>query len=259
MRSIALTNQKGGVGKSTTTFHLARAAVLDELRVLVIDLDPQGNITAALAPEFLDEQAPGLADALSARSTETLASVITSTIWDGCYLAPTTGEALSVVRDELVLAGAGREATLLAQLHEIRDDFDLVLIDCPPSLDQLTINALTCATGVLVVSQARQWSASGLARLAETIRAIQTYYNPALQPLGIVVNQFEHKTVSGMHWYSELSRAAEDLQLPLFEPPIPKRVVIGDAVEAATGLDEYPGVPRRLVDIYDTYLREVIK
>ena len=256
MLTIALCNQKGGVGKSTTTFHLARAAVLAGLRVLVIDMDPQGNITDALTNEPLPEDLPGVADALSNRSIETLSSVLVPTIWTTARLAPTVGESLAVVRDELVISGPGREARLQASLAEIAD-VDLVLIDCPPSLDQLTINALTAANRVLVVSQSKQWSATGLAHLLETIRAVQTHYNADLRVQGIIVNQHDARTLSGSHWHKELVSAAQQHSIPMFDPPVPKRVIISDTVEASMGLDEYPGDNDHLLAIYSGYVQEV--
>lgn len=255
MTIISLCNQKGGVGKSTTTFHLARAATLAGERVLVIDMDPQGNITQALAREPLPDDTPGVADALSTRSPETLASVILPAVWDNVHLAPTTGEALAVVRDELVIAGAGREGRLRAALAEVTGLFDLVLIDCPPSLDQLTINALTAADGVLIISQSKQWSANGLAHLLGTITAVNTYYNPDLRILGIIVNQHDAQTNSGSHWLTELHTAATVRGLHVLTPPVPKRVVIADAVEASIGLDQYPGTPKELSEIYANYQR----
>ncbi len=256
MLTIALCNQKGGVGKSTTTFHLARAAVLAGLRVLVIDMDPQGNITDALAKEPPPEDLPGVADALSNCSTETLSSVLIPTIWTTAQLAPTVGESLAVVRDELVISGPGREARLQATLAEVRN-VDLVLIDCPPSLDQLTINALTAASRVLVVSQSKQWSATGLAHLLATIRAVQTHYNGDLRVQGIIVNQHDARTTSGSHWHQELVSAAQQHNIPMFQPPVPKRVVISDAVEASMGLDAYPGDNDHLLAIYSGYFQEV--
>lgn len=257
MAIIALCNQKGGVGKSTTTFHLARAAARFGVRCLVIDMDPQGNISSALSKEPLREDFPGVADALSARSPETLASVIVPSIWELVDLAPTVGEALSVVRDELVVAGAGREGRLRQQIAEVNNAYGLVLIDCPPSLDQLTINALSASERMVIVSQSKQWSSNGLAHLLGTIRAVKAYYNPGLMVRGIVVNQHEGSTKAGNHWLDELHSAAIHTGTRLLEPVVPKRVTIADAVEASMGLDEYPNAPRDLLGIYDLLFQEV--
>ncbi|MFC0456212.1 ParA family protein [Arthrobacter liuii] len=236
---FALCNQKGGVGKSTTTFHLARSAVLRGLRVLVVDNDPQGNLTAVVATETVTEDQAGLADALSARAPETIRDVIVPGVWPGLDVAPTSGVTLGYVRDELVIAGAGREGRLREALSTVAEDYDLILIDCAPSLDQLTINGLTAAQGVLIVTHSKQWSLSGLAQLLETIENVKVYYNPGLSVAGVIVNQHEERTVSGQTWLDELHAAAAARGLRVLTPPIPKRVVIADATEAARGLDEW--------------------
>lgn len=259
MRTLAICNQKGGVGKSTTTFHLTRTAVLQGLRVLVIDMDPQGNITAALSQTPLPEDTPGVADALSTRTKDTLTDVLTSTVWDGARLAPTTGEALAFVRDELVVAGAGREGRLRDALASLDQYFDLALIDCPPSLDQLTINALTAADGVLIVTQSKLWSASGLAHLLGTVTSVRSYYNPRLSVDGIIVNLHDAATISGNRWLAELTEAARGQDVAVYSPPLPKRVVISDTVEASLGLDQWPTDTTDLEATYETYLKEVMR
>lgn len=236
---FALCNQKGGVGKSTTTFHLARSGVIRGLRVLVVDNDPQGNLTAVAAAEPVSEDQAGLADALSSRASETVRDVIVPGIWPGLDVVPTSGVTLGTVRDELVIAGAGREGRLREALATVAEDYDLILIDCAPSLDQLTINGLTAAHGVLVVTHSKQWSLSGLSQLLDTIESVRGYYNPSLTVAGVLVNQHEERTVSGQTWLDELHTAAEARGLRLLTPPIPKRVVIADATEAARGLDEW--------------------
>src|SRR5690606_38184370 len=179
-RIYALCNQKGGVGKSTTTFHLARAAVLRGERVLVVDNDPQGNLTAVAAAEEVSEDQAGLADVLSTRAPETVADVIVAGVWHSLNVVPTSGTTLGYVRDELVIAGAGREVRLREALASVKDDYDMILIDCAPSLDQLTINGLTAADDVVIVTHSKQWSLSGLAQLLETIENVRQYYNPEL-------------------------------------------------------------------------------
>lgn len=254
----ALCNQKGGVGKSTTTFHLARAAVRRGRRVLVVDLDPQGNLTSVAAREQVEDDQAGLADALSERAGETIADVIVPGLWDGLDVVPTSGTALGSVRDELVIAGAGRERRLAEALSGVLEDYDLVLIDCAPSLDQLTINGLTAADGVVVVTQSKLWSANGLAQLLSTIEGVRGYYNSRLRVAGIIINQHEEQTVSGRTWRDEVRTAAESRDLHLLEPFIPKRVVIADATEAARGLDEWGGVEAlALADLYDKHLSSI--
>lgn len=254
-RIYALCNQKGGVGKSTTAFHLARAAVLAGRRVLLVDNDPQGNLTSVTAADQVDEDQAGLADALSARAPESIRDVIVPGIWPGLDLVPTTGSTLGAVRDELIIAGAGREGRLREALSAVREDYDLVLIDCAPSLDQLTINGLSAADGVLVVTHSKLWSANGLAQLLETIDSVRQYYNPGLRVAGVIVNQHEDRTLAGRHWLDALVAAAEQRSLRVLQPPIPKRVAISDATEVAQGLDQLGGAEAAaLAAVYADYL-----
>lgn len=254
-RVVALCNQKGGVGKSTTAFHLARAATRRGRRVLVIDNDPQGNLTFVASADPVEEDQAGLADALSTRAEESIRDVIVPGIWPGLDVVPTAGVTLGTVRDELVIDGAGREVRLRDALAEVAGDYDLVLIDCAPSLDQLTINGLTAADAVAVVTHSKLFSSNGLAQLLDTIESVRRYYNPDLVVAGVIVNQHEENTVSGKTWLEELRAAAESRDLRLLSPPIPKRVVISDAVEAARGLDEWgSGEANTLASIYEAHL-----
>ena len=247
---LAVCNQKGGVGKTTTTYHLARAGVRAGKRVLIIDLDPQGTLTTIAAREEVPEDSVGIADVLSTRGREALADVIVPGVWDGLDVAPTVGEGLGVVRDELVVAGPGREARLRDALAGSLERYDLILLDCPPSLDQLTINGLVAADGVVIVTQSKQASINGLVKLHETIDTVRRHYHRELKIAGVLVNQHEHNTVSGQSWLEEL-RAA----MSIVEPPIPKAVVLSDSAEASVGLDEYGSrVANRLAESFDDYL-----
>lgn len=250
---LAVCNQKGGVGKTTTTYHLARAGVRAGRRVLVVDLDQQGTLTTIAAREDVPEDSVSVADVLSARTKEPLADVLVPGTWDGLDVAPTVGENLGVVRDELVVAGAGRESRLRDALGTVADRYDLVLIDCPPSLDQLTVNALVAADAVLIVTQSKQASINGLVKLHETIDAVRRNYRADLTIAGVMVNQHEQNTVSGQTWLEELRGA-----MTILEPPMPKAVVFSDAAEASVGLDEYGSrVANRLAETFDSYLTDL--
>ena len=130
---------------------------------------------------------------------------------------------LGYLRDELVIAGAGREGRLREALSAVAGDYDLILIDCAPSLDQLTINGLTAAQGVIVVTHSKLFSTNGLAQLLDTIDSVKQHYNPTLIVAGVIVNQHEEQTVSGRTWLDELHTAAENRGLTVLNPPIPKR------------------------------------
>lgn len=257
---VALCNQKGGVGKTTTCFQLARAAVRAGKRVLAIDNDPQGNLSAVAAKVPPGDTQAGLADALSVHSNDQLSDVVVAGVWPGLDLVPTSGSALGAVRDELVISGAGREQRLAQALAGFCDGYDLVLIDCAPSLDQLTINGLCAADSALVVTHSKLWSANGLAQLLDTLSAVRAYYNPSLEVAGIVVNQHEENTISGKNWLGQLQAAADQRGIEILNPPIPKRVVIADATEAAIGLDEWGSKEAaELADIYVNYFNQIVK
>lgn len=253
---LAVCNQKGGVGKTATTFHLSRAAVTAGHRVLVVDADPQGSLTSVIAREDVGEDQAGLADVLSQRSTDTIRDVIIPGIWDGVDVVPTApSEALAYVSDELIIAGAGRERRLRDALAEISTDYDLIVIDCPPSLDQLTINGLTAADRAVLVTEPSLFSSNGLARLLSTIENVRTAYNRELAIAGIIINLYEKGTISGREWSQNLTEAAAARGLRILEPYMPKAVAIKDASEAATGLDQFGGATvRELHDIYRGYL-----
>ena len=258
MITLAITNQKGGVGKTTTTFHLARALQRRGLRTLVVDLDPQSNISVALSAQPLEDGQAGLAHALSQHSDLTVPDVVVSTVWDRVHLVPAGGDALAGGRNELVIAGPGREARLGEQLALVTEHFDVCLIDCAPSLDLLTSNALAVADGVVIVTQSKLMSTTGLASLLETVNAARRYLNPALTVAGVLVNLHEAGTIAGAHWLGVVEAACATQSLPLLAPPVPRRVVISDAAEARCGLDEYPGAPTALVNLYDTHLDAIL-
>jgi chromosome partitioning protein len=252
---VALTNQKGGVGKTTTTRNLARAGQRQGWRVLVVDADPQHNLSEAIGAEELPEDVAGLADALSARTEATLADVIVPTIWEGVDLVPAGGDVLEAVRDELVVAGAGRESRLRQGLEAVRADYDVILIDCRPALDQLTVNALTAADVVAIVTNPELFSANGIAKLRRTIEAVREHYNPGLRIGGVLINHHEQAgTIQTRHWVTELS----DAGLPVLEPAIPRHTWIGSANAQGVALDELHPAGEAVAEIYAAHLATLI-
>ncbi len=254
---VAMCNQKGGVGKTTTALNLARAAHLRSMRVLVGDLDPQANSTTALLGAAPDSTAETVADVLSARSEATIPDVVVKTGWAGVDVLPSGGDALAAVGTELVVMSTGREYRLRKAFEQLdqTNAYDLVLLDCPPALDLLTINGLTAADAVVIVTTAALWSSEGIARLLTTMDAIREYSNPTLTLSGVIVNAVE-RTRRQKHWL-------EDLQInapaPVWLPSVPKATWIAEAAEAGVGLDEW-GTPAATVmaEIYDRYLTNIL-
>lgn len=258
--TLAICNQKGGVGKTTTVYHLARAAALRGTRTLVIDLDPQGTASTFLASEAVAEDAVSIADVLHGEDV-VLKDVIVPGLWEGIDLAPTVGESLTFVRDELTRRGPQARTVLRDAISDA--GYDLILIDCGPSLDYLTYNAFAAADRAAIVTQSQTAAILGLARLLETIRFVaegddgEPALNPGITVSGVLVNQHEESTISGAQAIEEL-RSVEGL--PLIEPFIPKAVVIRDAMAAGLGLDQWPArQARRHAETYDNALTELLR
>jgi chromosome partitioning protein len=252
MLVAGLCNQKGGVGKTTSAVNLARAAHLRGIRTLIVDLDAQANTTKTVLGEAPAPDVESLADVLSARSDATAKDVVVTTGWAGVDVMPSGGDALADVGGELVGMGPGREHRLREALEEIGTEYELVLIDCPPSLDLLTINGLTAADRVVIVTAASQFSLDGIARLLSTIEQVRRYSNPQLRIAGIIANAVEQQTRRQRHWLAELAGAAP---APLWEPVIRKATWIAEALEAGVGLDEWGTPPATVTaEAYDGYL-----
>lgn len=259
-RVVCKINQKGGVGKTTEVFHIARAGVRRGLRVLVIDLDPQGNLTSVTTAEPFEADQIGIADVLSPRTGEALRDIIVPGIWDGMDVAPSNGPPLAAVQRELVGVTAGREQRLRAAVQPVLEDYDLIVIDCGPSMDLLTTNALVAADTVVIVSEAALFSIDGLGQVLASVNEIRSYYNPALTIAGVVLNKFKANTVSGQAWRRELIEGVEGQGVRLIQPIVPFHVPIQDSMESALGLDEWKGsrVAPGTVEIYDRHLESII-
>nr|WP_015061906.1 ParA family protein [Arthrobacter sp. J3.40]AFK89282.1 putative chromosome partitioning ATPase [Arthrobacter sp. J3.40] len=242
----AVINQKGGVGKTTETINLARVASNNLRRTLVIDADAQGNLSGILASDDVDADQLTFADVLVG---EEIADVQVNGIWPSISVVP--GNQNTTKATKQLHSEHGREYRLREALEKVRDVYDLILIDCAPSLDLHTVNALTAADRAIVMTQPGKFSLDGLSQLQESFDSVQKYYNPLLTVAGIVVNGVRN-TVGHRSWISELEGSTP---WPMIQPYIPMWSLIQDAAEAAYGLDQWTVDAARARDAYELYAR----
>lgn len=186
---LAVVNQKGGVGKSTTAVNLTATLADEGQRVLLVDLDPQGNATSGYGLDK-NQRERCVYDALL--SDIPMEELIEPVGVERVFVVPSTIQ-LAGAEIELVSA-MSRETRLKQVLGPILSDFDFVIIDCPPSLGLLTINALTAADGVLIPVQCEYYALEGLTKLLESVRLVKTHLNPALEVFGVVMTMYDART-----------------------------------------------------------------
>jgi chromosome partitioning protein len=221
VRVTACTNQKGGVGKTTTVINLGAYLAMTGTRTLVIDLDPQGNATSGLG---IDRRtAPGSAYAALV-DRRPMAEMAVHTDVEGLDIVPSTPD-LSGAEVELVDVGA-RERRLAASLGSLDGRYDRVLIDCPPSLGLLTVNALTAADGVLIPIQTEYYALEGLSQLVNTIRRVRESLNPRLEIEGVVLTMYDARTRLSEQVAGEVRR---HMNGTVFRTVVPRSVRLAEA------------------------------
>lgn len=228
---LAIMNQKGGVGKSTTAVNLAAALGERKYKVLVIDFDPQGNTTSGLG---VDKQS--IKNSIYEVILEDVPaeSIVHETSSQRVYVLPSTIQ-LAGAEVELVSAIA-REMRLKEAVDSIKDEFDYVFIDCPPSLGILTINALTACDALLVPIQCEFYALEGVSKMLESMKMVKARLNPGLDVFGVLMTMYDARTSLSRQVAEEVKNYFGD---KMFDTMIPRNVRLGEAPSYGMSIIEY--------------------
>ncbi len=246
---IAIANQKGGVGKTTTAVNLGASLSTLGRKVLIVDIDPQGNTTSGIGVNKADVHHciyDVLVNEIDPRQA------VVSTSLENLWMIPATIQ-LAGAEIELVPT-ASREMRLKNALAVIRNDYDYIFIDCPPSLGLLTINSLTAADSVLIPIQCEYYALEGLSQLLNTIRLVQKHLNRSLQIEGVLLTMFDARTNLGMQVIEEVKKYFQDR---VYQTIIPRNVRLSEAPSHGQSIITYDPKSKG-AEVYLELAKEVI-
>ena len=249
MRTIAIANQKGGCGKTTTAVNVAAALTKSGERILLVDLDSQAHSTLGLGyePENLNKT---IYDALIDRQTPISMVIVDSNI-KGLNLVP-SNILLSGIEIELAQL-YGREYVLSRQLSSLNDNYDICVIDCSPSLSLLTLNALVASTDVIIPVQSHYYALEGLRQLLKTIEIVKERFNPDLKILGVLLTFVESRTILSKQIQSQMRKLFGGL---VFDTVIHKTVRLAEAPSSGEPILTYAPQSRGATE-YQTLAEEI--
>jgi chromosome partitioning protein len=244
---IAIANQKGGVGKTTTAVNLAASLALSGEKILLVDTDPQGNSSSGLGIEV--EQ--GLYDVYS--RGKGMKDAVRETAVDKLFIVPSSVDLLAVELE--LIDRQEREKVLLQSLMPVRDEYRYTLIDCPPSLGLLTLNALVAADSVMVPMQCEYYALEGLGKLTRTLKLIRGSYNPSLEIEGILLTMYDRRNTLSKQVEEEIKRHFPD---KVYQTIIPRNITLAEAPShglpamlydvRSSGAQSYLGLAKEIID-----------
>lgn len=248
-RIISVANQKGGVGKTTTTVNLGACLAYLGKKVLLVDIDAQGNSTSGMGIRKPDVE-------------QDVYDVLVNEVPIQETILPSSRENLDIIPATLQLAGAeieltsmmARESRLKTALDEVKDQYDFIFIDCPPSLGHLTINAFTASDSILIPVQCEYYALEGLSQLLNTVRLVQKHFNPELEIEGVLLTMYDARTNLGAEVVEEVRRYFQE---KVYDTIIPRNIRLSEAPSHGLSIIDYD-LRSKGAEVYQALAKEVL-